>query len=108
MLARAPARIDKPTGTMYGKRMAWRRLENQSAPMNMAAARNTSAGAVFPVPAGTRNGIAAMATPITTLTTLRRLPADGVTGVISGGPGVAAPGRAGVRGATSEVIAAPR
>ena len=57
--------------------MGWRWLENQSAPTKMAAARNTSAGAVLPVPAGTSQGIAAMAAPITTLTTLRRLPAAG-------------------------------
>ena len=88
--------------------MAWRRLENQSAPMKMAAARNTSAGAVFPVPAGTRKGTAAMATPITTVTTLRRPVAGGVTGVIPGGSGVAALGRGEAGGATKEVIAAPR
>src|SRR5882762_4484419 len=95
VLASEPARIDRPIGSMYGKRMTWRRLENQSAATKMAAARNASAGAVLPVNAGTRNGMAAMAVPSTTLTTLRRWLADGVTaGAASGGCG-AAPGSTG-------------
>ena len=61
MLARAPARIDRPTGTMYGNRMTLAAAGEPERPMKMAAARNTSAGAVFPVPAGTSSGIAAMA-----------------------------------------------
>ena len=108
MLARAPARIDRPIGSRYGNRMGWRWLENQSAPMKMAAARNTSAGAVFPVPAGTSQGIAAMATPITTFTTLRRRLADGVAGGIPGRSGMVRPGSTGVRGLAREVTGPPR
>jgi hypothetical protein len=71
--------------------------------MKMAAARNTSAGAVFPVPAGTSQGMAVMATHITTLTTLRRRLADGVAGGIPGRSGAVGPESTGALEVVREV-----